>query len=821
MALIDRRSYSVVLRIVYDGPPEAGKTTNLRHLRERLSLRGRGTFESIGGGERAQYFDWLDVAGGWAGGQRVRCQLVSAPGQIQLAHRRRHLLESADAVVFVADSRVRAVSAAQAALRSLTRGLDGRADVPLLVQANKQELPGAQRPERLHGALGLAARVPVMPAQATRGIGVLETFLLAVRLAVDHVRALLVAGELGDAGSDSTTALLRALDSDSAEVFEALDALAEAASATAATEPRVPAARTIEELAPWAHEARRSVAQSTAPIPTTAVIKPAACVVRATAFPAVASAEPSPATWLRPVATPAPAPVAAPQRDLAAALRHAPTAPLAISGASAGDTGPRILALARARGADRAAMVMPADPAPRRITGHVAIARPAGPAADAPDALRAFDAPVAPPSSREEHRVAELAAAFDAQRTPGAAGASDEPARLVEARSAGLAHAAAVLPSLARTLTRSGAVPRTAPHPVDATGFPGPELRAIAVTARSTRTTGALADASGAVAPLDVVSASGTEPGAPATAAGTQPGARTRAARRRPTDRALASPARRPDSSPPFSGTDNDDTWDLDAVDPRLAAALDRDLGAAAVPAHRADVPDVARTIELAPTAAADAVGAGPEPRAVWGALDAPSPRDPLPFQLPAMDLPASLIWPETAGRAALAQLAPPIRIAMPAAPWAPAGATELACRDGWLAHTAAHLLFPSLHRAQPVLQEAARWQAKLGNLAPPGRAYVLSPESDGVRLWILTPAFRTVWTAVEEAFARDDRAAAGRIAQRGLDAVDELRARGVPIVDLDHIAIDDAPRFLATPWTPQHDHLVIQLQHLLSSAVL
>ena len=39
MALVDRRTNSVVLRIVYEGPPEAGKATNLQQLCERLSLR--------------------------------------------------------------------------------------------------------------------------------------------------------------------------------------------------------------------------------------------------------------------------------------------------------------------------------------------------------------------------------------------------------------------------------------------------------------------------------------------------------------------------------------------------------------------------------------------------------------------------------------------------------------------------------------------------------------------------------------------------------------------------------------------------------------
>jgi len=208
MPLVDRRTNSVVLRIVYDGPPEAGKTTNLKQLCERLSPGRRGTLESPGGQDRTQFFDWLDVIGGWVGGRRVHCQLVTVPGQIQLARRRRYILDSADVVVFVADSRAGAAPETTAALRSLARGLGNRPDVPLLLQANKQDLPGAQAPLDLHRALTLAAHVPVIGAHASGGAGVLETFMLAVRIAVDHVRALLVAGELAEGDATSAAELL-------------------------------------------------------------------------------------------------------------------------------------------------------------------------------------------------------------------------------------------------------------------------------------------------------------------------------------------------------------------------------------------------------------------------------------------------------------------------------------------------------------------------------------------------------------------------------------------------------------------------------------
>src|SRR5262245_21248370 len=232
MPLVDRRTNSVVLRIVYDGPPDAGKATNLERLCERQSLSRRAT-PHIRGVERMQFFDWLDVTGRAVGSHRVRCQLVTLPRQIELVQRRRHILDSADAVVFVADSRTCAALETDIALRSLSRGLGTRPDVPLVLQANKQDLSKARTPRDLHAALGLATRVPAVGAQATRGAGVLETFLLAVQLAVDHVRALLVAGEPGEHDPAAAAELVSALDADAPEVFRALEAIARTADAMA------------------------------------------------------------------------------------------------------------------------------------------------------------------------------------------------------------------------------------------------------------------------------------------------------------------------------------------------------------------------------------------------------------------------------------------------------------------------------------------------------------------------------------------------------------------------------------------------------------
>jgi signal recognition particle receptor subunit beta len=197
---IDKRSGDIVVRIVYDGAPEAGKTTNVTALQGSIPLQRRGALASPDStGRRTEFFDWLDFTGGFVDGRRLRCQLVSVPGQSQLLHRRKYLLETADAVVFVADSSPAALETNRANLETLHKvmgRLAPKQPVGVVLQANKQDLPQALGPADLHSALGAPASTQTIAAAASSGRGVMETFVLATRMATDRVRALVLEGEL-------------------------------------------------------------------------------------------------------------------------------------------------------------------------------------------------------------------------------------------------------------------------------------------------------------------------------------------------------------------------------------------------------------------------------------------------------------------------------------------------------------------------------------------------------------------------------------------------------------------------------------------------
>ena len=238
MPRIDERSGDIIIRIVYDGMPEAGKTTNIQQLFAAIPLQRRGEHASPDTmGRRTEFFDWLDFAGGFVDGRRIRCQLVSVPGQPQLLHRRRYLLETADVVVFVADSQPASVEENRESVTTLvgilrelgaraptsrsgtaTAGGGGRLSgdggdldrdlsAALVIQANKQDLPGSLRPRVLSVELDVPVTTPVVPAVAQAGRGVMDTFVLAARLATDRVRALVLGGgELATIAAEHTSA---------------------------------------------------------------------------------------------------------------------------------------------------------------------------------------------------------------------------------------------------------------------------------------------------------------------------------------------------------------------------------------------------------------------------------------------------------------------------------------------------------------------------------------------------------------------------------------------------------------------------------------
>ncbi|WNG51017.1 MglA protein [Archangium minus] len=169
----------LTLKIVYYGPGLSGKTTNLRCIHARARPEARGRLLSVETHEdRTLFFDLLPVFFTSSTGFKVKLKLFTVPGQVVHDATRRVVLQNADAVAFIADSRRGAAGENNAYWRKLRanmreNGLDVL-QVPVVIQFNKRDLPDAQTDEELEQARKRGGE-PVVGAVALRGEGVMET----------------------------------------------------------------------------------------------------------------------------------------------------------------------------------------------------------------------------------------------------------------------------------------------------------------------------------------------------------------------------------------------------------------------------------------------------------------------------------------------------------------------------------------------------------------------------------------------------------------------------------------------------------------------
>jgi signal recognition particle receptor subunit beta len=212
VAHLNAADQALVLRVVYDGPPEAGKTTSVRALAQSF---GSGAWSPSERNGRTEYFDWLEHTAGNFDGAAIRCQAVSVPGQDVWSHRRDYLLDAADAIIIVGDTRSSAweatLSHLQRVKERLTKGMPDARPVPAVFQANRRDAPDVVD----IGVVRDAARLfgfAVFESVATNGSGIREAFTFAVGRALERLAAERASGtRLGLRDSQSGEALLEQL----------------------------------------------------------------------------------------------------------------------------------------------------------------------------------------------------------------------------------------------------------------------------------------------------------------------------------------------------------------------------------------------------------------------------------------------------------------------------------------------------------------------------------------------------------------------------------------------------------------------------------
>jgi signal recognition particle receptor subunit beta len=183
----------LTVKIVYYGPGLSGKTTNLQMVHQRTSPDVRGRLLTVEThDDRTLFFDLLPVFFSTSTGFKVKVKLFTVPGQVIHNATRRIVLQGADAVAFIADSRRSAGPENNAYWKNLyenmrENGLDP-AHVPLVIQFNKRDLPDTKTDAEIEETRK-KGKEPVIGAIAVRGIGVLETLHAVLQVAYRSLEA--------------------------------------------------------------------------------------------------------------------------------------------------------------------------------------------------------------------------------------------------------------------------------------------------------------------------------------------------------------------------------------------------------------------------------------------------------------------------------------------------------------------------------------------------------------------------------------------------------------------------------------------------------
>lgn len=176
----DEDKAKLTIKLVYYGPAQSGKTSNLMRLHDFIPPVHRGEIMTLETkNDRTLFFDLLPVGFMAPSGLLVKFKLFTVPGQVAHDGTRKAVLSRADGVVFVADSQnTQAINNGE----SFQNLADNAARVglnfdqlPLVVQYNKRDLPKVMSETEIRERWQQATW-PLTFSCALTGEGVVETF---------------------------------------------------------------------------------------------------------------------------------------------------------------------------------------------------------------------------------------------------------------------------------------------------------------------------------------------------------------------------------------------------------------------------------------------------------------------------------------------------------------------------------------------------------------------------------------------------------------------------------------------------------------------
>jgi signal recognition particle receptor subunit beta len=190
MAIINRATKELQVKIVYYGPAMGGKTTNLVQVHDQMQTAAGNKSKLVSlatSSDRTLFFDFLPIEAMSIRGFKTKFQLYTVPGQVIYNTTRQLVLRGVDGVVFVADSRyekmaenVESFTNLEENLKSLNLNLT---EIPYVLQYNKRDLPDVAPVEYLEFLLNnRELQVPSFSAVAHKCEGVFETLNMITRM---------------------------------------------------------------------------------------------------------------------------------------------------------------------------------------------------------------------------------------------------------------------------------------------------------------------------------------------------------------------------------------------------------------------------------------------------------------------------------------------------------------------------------------------------------------------------------------------------------------------------------------------------------------
>ena len=191
MALINQVKKEIQLKIVYYGPAQGGKTTNLERVHsdvETAKPDEKGKLTSLAtSSDRTLFFDFLPMEAMSIKGYRTKFQLFTVPGQVIYNTTRQLVLRGVDGIVFVADSQydkmeenIESFANMEDNLKTLNIRLS---EIPYVLQYNKRDMDSVAPIEYMEYLLNNGeVEVPSIESSAVKGDGVFETLNMISRL---------------------------------------------------------------------------------------------------------------------------------------------------------------------------------------------------------------------------------------------------------------------------------------------------------------------------------------------------------------------------------------------------------------------------------------------------------------------------------------------------------------------------------------------------------------------------------------------------------------------------------------------------------------